>query len=139
MAPVLLLRHADGLDPMGFSLTAKQQQDMFAAAIFTHVNRARRYNSNFLKPGGVAELTLTWRDVHQDKLLPLPVVVRLATQQMVGPEGEACSLTSCRSHASVALLQLQQHYPLPTLLDTHTQSIHSPVLSVAYMLRVHIC
>ena len=72
---------------MAFALTPKQQQDMFAAAVFTHVNRSRRFDSNFLKPGGSAELTLTWRDVHQDKLVPLPVVVRLATQQMVGPEG----------------------------------------------------
>lgn len=80
---------ADGLDPMAFPLEPKQQQDMFAAAIFTHVNRARRYDPNFLKPGGVAELTLTWRDVHKEKLVPLPVVVRMATQQMVGPEGES--------------------------------------------------
>lgn len=94
---------------------------MFAAAICTHVNRARRFDPNYLRSptatttaaavggaggwGGAAggwggsssgsaaaaaELTLTWRDVHDDKLVSLPVVVRLATQQMVGPEGELC-------------------------------------------------
>lgn len=83
------VRTADGLDPMAFALTPKQQQDMFAAAIFTHVNRARRFDPNYLKPGGVAELTLTWRDVHNDKLVSLPIVVRTATQQMVGAEGES--------------------------------------------------
>lgn len=79
----------NGLDPMAFPLTPKEQQDMFAAAIFTHVNRARRFDPNFLKPGGMTELTLSWRDVHDDKLVPMPVVVRMATQQMVGPEGVA--------------------------------------------------
>jgi hypothetical protein len=74
---------------MAFPLTPKEQQDMFAAAIFTHVNRARRFDPNFLKQGGMTELTFSWRDVHDDKLVPMPVVVRMATQQMVGPEGES--------------------------------------------------
>lgn len=29
----------DGLNPLAFPLTQRQQQDMFAAAVFTHVNR----------------------------------------------------------------------------------------------------
>jgi hypothetical protein len=36
----------------------------------------------------VARLTLSWRDVHDNKLVPLDVVVRLASVQMVGREGE---------------------------------------------------
>jgi hypothetical protein len=62
---------------------------MFAAAVFTHVNRARRYDPRYLAgEDDVAALTLSWRDVHDNKLVPLDVVVRLAGVQMVGREGE---------------------------------------------------
>jgi hypothetical protein len=79
----------DGLNPLAFPLTEHQQHDMFAAAVFTHVNRARRYDQRYLAgEDDVARLTLSWRDVHDNKLVPLDVVVRLASVQMVGREGE---------------------------------------------------
>lgn len=93
---------ADGLSPLAFPLTEHQQQDMFAAAIFTHVNRARRYDKNYLAgEDAVARLTLSWRDVHNNKLVPLDVVVRLASVQMVGREGAHTEtwLTSTHSQA----------------------------------------
>jgi hypothetical protein len=100
--------HADGLEPTALPLTPKQQQDMFAAAVFTHVDRARRYHPGLLTLGKRVELTLTWRDVHADKLIPLPVVVRLASQQMVGPEGVCyvcvlCRLGGCGGRAAQVL------------------------------------
>lgn len=92
--------HTDGLDPLAFPLTQRQQQDLFIAAISTHVSRARRFNPAFLGRNNRAELTLTWRDVHAGKLVPLPVVVRLASLQMVGPEGDAGQLAGCAAVAA---------------------------------------
>lgn len=101
----------NGLNPMAFTLTPKQQQDMFAAAIFTHVNRARRFDPNYLKPRGVAELTLSWRDVHNDKLVSLPIVVRTATQQMVGAEGVAAGALEVQMPDRVAYVYSVQELP----------------------------
>jgi hypothetical protein len=43
----------------------------------------------------VARLMLSWRDVHDNKLVPLDVVVWLASVQMVGREGEPASTCCC--------------------------------------------
>eukprot|EP00775_Hariotina_reticulata_P007145 gene7145-7360_t len=103
---------ANGLNPLAFPLTQRQQQDMFAAAVFTHVNRARRFDPNFLKPNSKAELTLTWKDVHEDKLMPLPVVVRLASLQMVGPEGVAAGALEIQLPERVAYVYSLKQDPL---------------------------
>ncbi|KAF8068440.1 Pcca [Scenedesmus sp. PABB004] len=77
----------NGLNPLAFPLTERQQSDLFAAAVFTHVHRALRFDPGFLGLDQKARLTLTWRDVHNSRLVPLEVLVRPAGLQMVGREG----------------------------------------------------
>ncbi|WIA30550.1 hypothetical protein OEZ86_000633 [Tetradesmus obliquus] len=102
----------DGLNPLAFPLTEHQQQDMFAAAVFTHVNRARRYDPKYLAgEDDVARLTLSWRDVHGNKLVPLDVVVRLAGLQMVGREGVAAGALEIQLPSRVAYVYSMRQPP----------------------------
>jgi hypothetical protein len=126
---------------MAFTLTPKQQQDMFAAAIFTHVNRARRFDPNYLKPRGIAELTLSWRDVHNDKLVSLPIVVRTATQQMVGAEGESSATTFSPFSDQWPLhsLQLKRFGGQRSLVRMNARFLSCRLLMLCYVVRYRRC